>query len=208
FPRRAGSRGKRFDACALAALRTVGGAYRPAIPASADGRPRRIGNGRGRLERAAGPQELFPMREAVDPRPSGLAGKLAFVTGAGRGIGAAVARELRAEGVRVVAADIEADGIEALARELGPSLRVMTLDVSDGAAVEDAVAAIEQDWGPIDLGVNVAGILATGSVIETGEAAWRRVFEVNTHGVFHVARALARRMTPRGRGAMVTVGSN
>lgn len=148
------------------------------------------------------------MREAVDPRPSGLAGKLAFVTGAGRGIGAAVARELRAEGVRVVAADIEADGIEALARELGPSLRAMTLDVSDGAAVEDAVAAIEQDWGPIDLGVNVAGILATGSVIETGEAAWRRVFEVNTHGVFHVARALARRMTPRGRGAMVTVGSN
>src|SRR5690606_37568766 len=54
----------------------------------------------------------------------------------------------------------------------------------------------------------VAGILATDAVIDTSDEVWRRVFDVNTHGVFHVARALAARMQPRGRGALVTVSSN
>src|SRR5690606_25722906 len=53
-----------------------------------------------------------------------------------------------------------------------------------------------------------AGILATDAVIETSDATWRQVFDVNTHGVFHLGRALARHMAPRKRGSFVTVGSN
>lgn len=141
-------------------------------------------------------------------RPSGLAGKIAFVTGAGSGIGAAVARGLHAEGARVVATDIAPQGLERLMSELGPALRGLTLDVSDSTAVDAAVAEIEHSWGPIELGVNVAGILATDLVVETSDETWRRVFDVNTHGVFHVARALAGRMQARRRGALVTVSSN
>ena len=67
---------------------------------------------------------------------------------------------------------------------------------------------VERDWGPVDLGASVAGVLSTTLVTETTDAEWRRVFAVNAEGVFHISRALARRMQPRGRGSLVTVSSN
>ncbi|MCX8995984.1 2,3-dihydro-2,3-dihydroxybenzoate dehydrogenase [Rhizobiaceae bacterium BDR2-2] len=136
-------------------------------------------------------------------RDTGLAGKIALVTGAGGGIGAAVVRQLLEEGARVVAIDLEAPGLVAK-----DNLRAEALDVRDSAAVEALVGQVEREWGPIDLGANVAGILATGLIAETDDATWRNVFAVNTDGVFHVSRALARRMTPRRRGSIVTVSSN
>lgn len=135
-------------------------------------------------------------------RPSGFAGKLAFVTGAGRGIGAALVRLLLEEGARVAAADLEFSELEA-----GENLRLYPLDVRDSAAVEAVVEAVEE-WAPIDYGANVAGVLTTGLVEETTDEAWRQVFAVNVDGVFHVSRALAKRMKPRKRGALVTVASN
>lgn len=139
---------------------------------------------------------------------TGFSGKIALVTGAGGGIGAAVARRLVEGGARVAAADVDEAGLAALARELGDDIRPLALDVTDAEAVERAVEEIERTWGPVELGANVAGVLATGTVIETEAAAWRRVFAVNAEGVFIVCRALARRMAPRRRGALVTVGSN
>lgn len=136
-------------------------------------------------------------------RESGLKDKIALVTGAAGGIGAEVVRQLREEGARVVATDLVAPDMAA-----GEDLRAEALDVRDSAAVDDLVASIEREWGPIDLGANVAGILGTGLVTETDDAKWRNVFAVNTDGVFHVSRALARVMTPRKRGAIVTVSSN
>jgi len=135
-------------------------------------------------------------------RPSGLAGRIAFVTGASGGIGAAVVALLREEGARVVASDLSAPVTD------DPAIWPAALDVADSAAVDALVDAVERDWGAIDLGVNVAGILSTDTVLETSDASWRRVFDVNTHGVFHVGRALARHMAPRRRGSIVTVGSN
>ncbi|RPD88215.1 2,3-dihydro-2,3-dihydroxybenzoate dehydrogenase [Luteimonas sp. 100069] len=82
------------------------------------------------------------------------------------------------------------------------------LDVADADAVDALVARIEAELGPIDLAVNVAGILSTASVLELTAEEWRRTFAVNTDGVFHVSQALARVMAPRRRGAMVTVSSN
>jgi len=135
-------------------------------------------------------------------RDSGLAGKIAFVTGASGGIGMALVRQLRAEGVRVAASDLT---IPALT---GDDIQAAALDVTDSAAVDALVEQVERDWGPIDLAVNVAGVLATDLVLETSDASWRRVFDVNVHGVFHVGRAVGRRMAARRRGSIVTVGSN
>jgi 2,3-dihydro-2,3-dihydroxybenzoate dehydrogenase len=136
-------------------------------------------------------------------RHHGLAGRVALVTGAAGGIGLEVVAALRAEGVRVVAADLEVSTFAA-----APDLRPYVLDVADAAAMEALVERTERDWGPIDLGVSVAGVLATGLAAETDDAEWRRVFAVNADGVFHFGRALARRMGPRRRGSIVTVSSN
>lgn len=129
---------------------------------------------------------------------NGFAGRIALVTGAAGGIGAAVAALLRDEGAEVIATDLDADAIGA----------IEPLDVTDSGAVDALIERIERERGPVDFGVNVAGVLAGDPVLETRDAEWRRVFEVNTHGVFHVCRALGRGMRERRRGSIVTVGSN
>lgn len=138
-------------------------------------------------------------------RTSGIKDKVALVTGAGGGIGAAVVRLLLDEGARVVATDRNRAMVN-LAGE--PAARSEALDVRDSDDVEALVERIENDWGPIDIGVNVAGILATTLVTQTSDELWEEVFAVNTQGVFHVSRALARRMIQRRRGNIVTVSSN
>lgn len=139
-------------------------------------------------------------------RETGLAGRLALVTGAGGGIGAAVVRLLVEEGARVVATDLPSTALSDLA--LLNDVRVEPLDVSVGAAVEALFERIETEDGPIDLIASVAGVLSTTTVDETSDAEWRWVFAVNTDGVFHLGRAAARRMGERGKGAFVTVSSN
>ena len=142
-------------------------------------------------------------------RESGLKGRVALVTGARGGIGAAVVRLLVEEGVRVVAADIEAAPAVDFAIDCnGARITNVDLDVTDSAAVDALVARIESDIGPVSIGVNVAGILSTTSIMETEDKDWQRVFAVNTGGVFHVSRALARVMSPRRKGDIVTVSSN
>jgi 2,3-dihydro-2,3-dihydroxybenzoate dehydrogenase len=136
-------------------------------------------------------------------RDRGLSGRIALVTGAAGGIGAAVVRQLRDEGARVVATDLAAPE---LAED--ENLWSATLDVTDAAAVESLVAEVEERWGAIDLGASVAGVLQTGLVADMPDADWHRTFAVNAHGVFHFGRALARRMEPRGRGSIVVVSSN
>lgn len=136
---------------------------------------------------------------------TGLKGRIAFVTGATGGIGAAVVRRLREAGCRVVATDLDVSPVR---QDSTDDLWYLALDVTDPVAVEKRVQQVEDTWGAIDFGVNVAGVLATDSVVDTSPDSWRRVFDVNTHGVFHVSRALAGRMQPRKSGALVTVGSN
>ena len=137
---------------------------------------------------------------------TGISGRIAVVTGAAGGIGRELSRLLVEEGARVVATDLDISALASL--DAGDRLRAETLDVRDAAAVDRLVETIERQWGPIAIGVNVAGVLTTGLVTETDDAAWRQVFAVNTDGVFHLSRALARVMTPRRTGAIVTVSSN
>ena len=141
-------------------------------------------------------------------RPSGIAGKLAIVTGAAGGIGAEVVRLLLEEGARVLATDARQERLVEHYGSDSDSLRILALDVTDSHAVDALVAEVEREWGLIAIGVNVAGVLATGLVTETSDDDWQRVFAVNTTGVFNVSRALARVMTPRQRGDIVTVSSN
>ncbi|WP_327674048.1 2,3-dihydro-2,3-dihydroxybenzoate dehydrogenase [Kitasatospora sp. NBC_00458] len=126
-----------------------------------------------------------------------FAGRTALVTGAAQGIGAAVARLLTASGARVVACDRSPSD---------PS--VHRLDVTDAAAVEELVDRAEDEYGPIDVLVNVAGVLHAGPVLSTSDEDWQHTFAVNTTGVFHTCRSVGRRMADRGRGSIVTVGSN
>lgn len=137
---------------------------------------------------------------------TGFDKRIAFVTGAAGGIGQQLVRQLLAAGSTVVASDVKAPVIEGA--PASGRLLAHALDVSDGDAVTQLVRRIEAEAGPIELGVNVAGVLSGTLAADTSDAEWRRVFAVNCDGVFHVGRALAQAMQPRGRGAIVTVGSN
>ncbi|ADH90603.1 short-chain dehydrogenase/reductase SDR [Ancylobacter novellus DSM 506] len=141
-------------------------------------------------------------------RDSGLSGKVALVTGAAGGIGAAVVRQLHLEGVTVVATDIDEGAVARLAGELGGRVHAVLLDVRSTEAVDTLVARVERDIGPIDLLANVAGVLSYEPVVSLSDHEWERVLDINAAGVFRVSRAVARAMQERARGAIVTVSSN
>jgi 2,3-dihydro-2,3-dihydroxybenzoate dehydrogenase len=131
----------------------------------------------------------------------------ALVTGAGQGIGWAVAAALAAQGYRVAAVDREAKGVERLAAE-HDGITAYRADVAVADEVEVVVARAEADLGPIVVLANVAGILRTGPVLGFADQDWADTFAVNAGGVFHASRAVARRMVERRAGAIVTVSSN
>jgi 2,3-dihydro-2,3-dihydroxybenzoate dehydrogenase len=145
---------------------------------------------------------------AVD---DGISGRVAAVTGAAQGIGEAVAWELARRGARVVAVDRNADAVPktvAAMTDAGLDAADYVVDVRDSAAVDDTVARIERESGPIDILANVAGVLRLGAAVDLTDDDWSTVFAVNTHGVFYLSRAVARGMVARRRGSIVTVGSN
>jgi 2,3-dihydro-2,3-dihydroxybenzoate dehydrogenase len=131
------------------------------------------------------------------------AGRLVLVTGAAQGIGAAVVRAFARDGCHVVATDRQNPGVRDQ-----PGVHQRVLDVRDAAAVATVVRDVEESLGPIDVLVNVAGVLRTGPVRACSDADWREVFAVNVDGVFHLSRAVAGPMAARRRGTIVTVASN
>ncbi|WP_131738961.1 2,3-dihydro-2,3-dihydroxybenzoate dehydrogenase [Actinomadura roseirufa] len=140
---------------------------------------------------------------------SGVKGAVALVTGAGQGIGAAVARALSEGGAAVAVLDRDGPRAEAVAGSLpGPGAAACVADVGDAGAVERAVERAERDLGPVGILVNVAGILRPGAAVELTEDDWAATLAVNATGVFLSSRAVARRMVPRRAGTIVTVGSN
>ena len=130
-----------------------------------------------------------------DDRP-----RSAFVTGAARGIGRAVAQRLAADGLAVSVADLPSahDEAAALAAELGGL--ALALDVADADQVEAAVAAHVDRFGGLDVMVANAGVAVTAPLLETTAEQWRRTVEVNVLGVVHCYRAAARQMIAQGRG--------
>ncbi len=142
---------------------------------------------------------------------SGIEDRVAIVTGAAHGIGAAVARSLSEQGAIVAAVDVDAAGVERIVKDLrtaGYPAHGYPVDVRDSDAVDAVVFRVEDRVGPVGVLVNVAGVLRTGPVADSTDADWHDVFAVNLHGVVYCCRAAAQWMVPRRRGVIVTVGSN
>ena len=129
---------------------------------------------------------------------------VAFVTGAGRGIGEAVATRLAADGWRVVVAARSADQLERVADATGAL--AVPLDVTDAGAVSAAVRRVTEELGPVELLVNNAGAGgSSGPTWAKEPAAWWGVFEVNVLGPFLCARAVLPLMSERRSGRIVNV---
>ena len=129
---------------------------------------------------------------------------VAVVTGAASGIGRGLASRLVAEGVRVVAVDIDADAVAELAQVV--DVVPFRLDVTDEAATSAMVAEVEATLGPVDLLCLNAGI-ATGGGVEASNEAWQRTWEVNLMSHVYGARAVLPSMLARGRGRLLHTAS-
>jgi NAD(P)-dependent dehydrogenase (short-subunit alcohol dehydrogenase family) len=139
------------------------------------------------------------------PGPRPLAARIALVTGAGSGIGRAIALRLAAEGACVVVADRDADSAAAVAAEIGlrdgtDAVVPWTADVTDEEQVAAAVAAAAVAFGGVDLVVNNAGLSISRPLLETTVADWDIQHDVMARGSFLVSRQAARVMTAQGMG--------
>lgn len=138
-----------------------------------------------------------------------LRGVRALVTGGGSGIGRATCMRLAAEGARVLVTDLDpgsADSTAELIVRAGGSASASGLDVC-GDVDASLPALIAEHLGEVDALINNAGVGSAGTVTETSDEDWRRLFEVNVDGVFKCSRAVVPAMLDRGRGVVVNVAS-
>lgn len=136
----------------------------------------------------------------------GLEGKTVVVTGAGGGIGQAVARAFAGQGARVVLLDRDQERTASLVAELGGGAFTVACDVSKAADIAAAADRVERE-GRVDVLVNNAGILRPGRLESVSEADWSAMLAVNLTGYLAAAQAFGRGMIARGRGALVHVAS-
>lgn len=115
--------------------------------------------------------------------------RIAVVTGASSGIGAAVVRRLAAQGVKVAALARRDDRLKELAAEAGENVLPLAVDVTDPAAVDAAVARIRTEFGRVDLVVNNAGVMLPSPIEEGRQDEWQRMIDLNVTGLLRVTRA-------------------
>lgn len=139
-----------------------------------------------------------------------LNNKTAIITGGASGIGEACAALFASEGARVVVADFNAEeGTRAVARICGAGGRAVfhPVDVSSSEKVKQLFAAAERDFGHLDVLVNAAGVLFYGTALETDDAAWDRVMDINLKGTFLCCRAAIPAMVRQGSESIVNFSS-
>jgi 3-oxoacyl-[acyl-carrier protein] reductase len=137
-----------------------------------------------------------------------LAGEIALVTGASRGIGAAIADELSTQGATVIGtatSDSGAQAIGARLRTAGGHGRV--LDVTDAAAVEALIDAIGKEFGPISILVNNAGITRDNLLLRMKEEDWQAILDTNLSSVFRTSKAVMRGMMKARKGRIINIAS-
>jgi 3-oxoacyl-[acyl-carrier protein] reductase len=139
-----------------------------------------------------------------------LDGRVALVTGAARGIGAATAQRLAQEGARVALADVDAAGAEHTAAEIGQgndSILGLGCDVSESASVQRAIERVVEHFGQLDILVNNAGIIRDNLLFKMTDDEWERVLGVHLRGAFLCARAAQALMVPRKYGRIISLSS-
>jgi len=137
-----------------------------------------------------------------------LDGKVALVTGAGRGIGAAIAGALAAAGAAVAVLDVDGTTAAATAAALPTKAVGVAADITSSAQVGDAVAEAVRALGPIDVLVNNAGWDKIEPFVDNDESDWDRILAINLKGPIIVTRALLDTMIERGSGAIVNIASD
>ena len=139
-----------------------------------------------------------------------LADKVALVTGAGQGIGRAIAVALAAAGAHVIVSDINAATAEETASAVAQFQRrtlVVQADVGDLAEIDRMVSETMAAFGRIDISVHNAGVTRRADVMEITEADWDRIHRVNAKGVFFCMQRVAREMIPRREGRIINIAS-
>jgi len=140
-----------------------------------------------------------------------LVGQVAIVTGAGQGLGEALAHRLAREGAHVVVADIVDDKAQAVSRAIVEQYGVQSFavhaDVTDLEQCEAMVRRTVDALGRLDIMVSNAGILIAGEITEINPAHWRKVIDINLVGYFNVARAAARVMKAQRSGTIIQINS-
>ncbi|SAL40584.1 SDR family oxidoreductase [Caballeronia humi] len=141
-----------------------------------------------------------------------LSGKVGLITGAGRGIGAAIATAFAREGAAVVIAELDIETARATAERIGrdtgsQNVLAVQTDVTQSASVQEAVARAQASFGPVDVLVNNAGINMFRDPLTMTDEDWRRCFAVDLDGVWNGCRAVLPGMVERGAGSIVNIAS-
>ena len=137
-----------------------------------------------------------------------LQGEIALVTGASRGIGAAIARMLAAHGARVIGTATSESGAHAISERLSPSGGAgRVLDVTDGAAVETLIDAIGKEFGPVSILVNNAGITRDQLLMRMKDDDWNAILDTNLSSVYRTSKAVMRGMMKARKGRIVNIAS-
>ena len=137
-----------------------------------------------------------------------LQGEIALVTGASRGIGAAIAEHLAARGATVIGTATTEAGAEAIGARLGAQGGAgRALDVTDGAAVEALVDAIAKEFGPVSILVNNAGITRDQLLLRMKDEDWNAIIDTNLSSVYRTSKAVLRGMMKARKGRIVSIAS-
>jgi NAD(P)-dependent dehydrogenase (short-subunit alcohol dehydrogenase family) len=146
----------------------------------------------------------------TDPAAPSLLGKTVLVTGGGRGLGAAICRNLAAAGANIIVADLDRNLAATCAEQLAQwpvKVSAQCFDVSDEAAVQQALQETRESFGSIDVIVNNAAIDVTAPIDEASVAAWHRVLMTNLFGPYLMAHAAVPMMKAQGGGHIVNIAS-
>lgn len=139
-----------------------------------------------------------------------LTGRIAVVTGAANGIGRGIALRLAREGAAIGIVDTDASGCASLHREIcegGGHAMPLAADVCGTGAVRDAIKSLTEKLGPPTIAVHSAAIMPTGTILETGEQDWDRMYAVNVKGAYALCREVIPHMLHAGHGSIIFMAS-